>query len=145
MTNKESKAEAGAAPEQREREIITPDTILKRFKLYNDIISKLRQQNLENGLDAKRNNAFVPQTKLKQQEIYEKFIQQTTNVKTGHWHTIHSLQEAGVISDLDIQQFETTDIPYVRLNRLTRVKSPGGKEWLERIYTIHALTREGNI
>ena len=49
MTNKELKAAAGAAPE--EREIITPDTILKRFKLYNDIISKLRQQNLENGLD----------------------------------------------------------------------------------------------
>ena len=69
MTNKESKAEAGAAPEQREREIITPDTILKRFNLYNDIISKLRQQNLENGLDAKRNNAFVPQTKLKQQRV----------------------------------------------------------------------------
>jgi hypothetical protein len=121
MTNKESKAAAGAvAPE--EREIITPDTILRRFKLYNDIISKLRQQNLENGLDAKRNNAFVPQTKLKQQEIYEKFIQQTTNIKTGKWHTIHSLQEAGIISDLDIQQFETTEIPYVRLNRLTRVK-----------------------
>jgi hypothetical protein len=121
MTNKESKAAAGAvAPE--EREIITPDTILRRFKLYNDIISKLRQQNLENGLDAKRNNAFVPQTKLKQQEIYEKFIQQTTNIKTGKRHTIHSLQEAGIISDLDIQQFETTEIPYVRLNRLTRVK-----------------------
>jgi hypothetical protein len=143
MTNKESKAAAGAASE--ERKIITPDTILKRFKLYNDIVSNLRQQNLENGLDAKRNNVFVPQTKLKQQEIYEKFIKQTTNPKTGQWYTIHSLQEAGIISDLDIQQFETTDIPYVRLNRLTRVKSPNGKEWLERMFTIYALTREGNI
>jgi hypothetical protein len=56
MTNKESKAAAGAAPE--ERGIITPDTILKRFNLYNDIISKLRQQNLENGLDAKRKKAI---------------------------------------------------------------------------------------
>jgi hypothetical protein len=54
MTNKESKAAAGAAAPE-EREIIIPDTILNRFKLYNDIISKLRQQNLENGLDAKRN------------------------------------------------------------------------------------------
>ena len=57
------------------------------------------------------------------------------------------MQYAGVISDLDIQQFEfeTTDIPYARLNRLTRIKSPNGKEWLERMFTIYALTREGNI
>jgi hypothetical protein len=128
-----------------EKETITPDLILKRFKLYIEQISKLRQQNLENGLDEKRNNAFVPQIKLKQQEIYEKFIQQTTNVKTGNWHTIGSLQSAGILSDADIQQFETTDIPYVRLNRLTRVKSPNGKEWLERMFTLYALTREGNL
>jgi len=140
MTNKQP-----AAEKEKEKEVITPATILKRFNLYNDIISKLRQQNLENGLDAKRNNVFVPQTKLKQQEYHEKFIKQTTNPKTGKWYNIHSLQEAGVISDLDIQQFETTDIPYVRLNRLTRVKSPNGKEWLERMFTIYALTREGNI
>ena len=92
MTNKESKTTV-AAPE--EREIITPDTILKRFKLYNDIISKLRQQNLENGLDAKRNNFFAPQTKLKQQEYYEKFIQQTTNPKTGNWYTIRIVAICG--------------------------------------------------
>jgi hypothetical protein len=146
MTNKQPAAEKEKENEkENEKEVITPDTLLRRFKLYNDIISKLRQQNLENGLDVKRNNVFVPQTKLKQQEYYEKFIQQTTNPKTGHWHTIHSLQEAGVISDLDIQQFETTDIPYVRLNRLTCVRSPVGKEWLERMFTIYALTREGNI
>jgi hypothetical protein len=62
MTNKESKAGAGAAPE--EREIITPDTILKRFKLYNDIVSKLRQQNLENGLDAEE-QCFCPTNQVK--------------------------------------------------------------------------------
>ena len=50
MTNVESRAAAGAAAPE-EREIITPDTILRRFKLYDDIVSKLRQQNLENGLD----------------------------------------------------------------------------------------------
>jgi hypothetical protein len=44
MTNKESKAGAGAGAAPEEREIITPGTILKRFKLYNDIISKLRNE-----------------------------------------------------------------------------------------------------
>ena len=124
-----------------EKEVITPDTILRRFKIYNEYISKIRQKNIDNGLDAQRSNLFVPQSELKQQEIYEKFIQKTTHPRTGKWYTVKSLQEAGVISDLD--QFDS-EPPYARLNRLARVKS-GNKEWLERMFTLYAITHEGNV
>jgi hypothetical protein len=126
-----------------EKEVITPDTILRRFKIYNEYISKIRQKNIDNGLDAQRSNLFVPQSELKQQEIYEKFIQKTTHPRTGKWYTVKSLQEAGVISDLEVDQFDS-ELPYARLNRLTRVKS-GNKEWLERMFTLYAITREGNV
>ena len=42
-------------------EVITPQTILHRFELYNNYIENLRKANLEAGLDVKRNNDFVPQ------------------------------------------------------------------------------------
>jgi hypothetical protein len=45
MINKQPAAEK---EKEKEKEVITPDTILRRFKLYNDIVSKLRQQNSEN-------------------------------------------------------------------------------------------------
>lgn len=122
---------------------ITPDTIMYRFKLYNQFIDKVRQQNLEAGLDVKRNNDFVSQNKLVKQGVYEEFIQKTVNAKNNTWFTLTSLQAAGVISDLDIEQFPSRDYPYFRLNRITRIKDSRG-EWLQFIYTVYALTKERN-
>ena len=113
---------------------ITPDSILHRFKLYNDYISKIRQQNLESGLDVKRNNDYVSQNKLVKQGVYEEFIQKTVNAKNNTWFTLNSLQAAGVISDLDIEQFPSRDYPYLRMNRISRIKDSKG-EWLN-LYTL---------
>ena len=49
-------------------EAITPQTLLHRFELYNNEIERIRKANLDAGLDNKRNNDFVPQVHLKQQE-----------------------------------------------------------------------------
>ena len=125
-------------------EAITPNTILQRFELYNNEIERIRKANLDAGLDNKRNNDFAPQLKLKQQEYYEKFIKSATHPKTKKWYTPQSLNASGEIPDSDLEQFEDKDYPHVRLNRLTRVKGLGGKEYLERMFTIYALTREGN-
>jgi hypothetical protein len=124
-------------------EAITPQSILKRFEHYNKFIDNIRKQNLEAGLDVKRNNNFVSQNKLLKQGVYEEFIQKTTNPKTGQWYTIDSLKAAGVISELDAEQFPSRENPYFRLNRITRIKNPSG-EWLQFNYTIYALTKEGN-
>ena len=125
-------------------EAITPQTILKRFEHYNQFINKIRSQNLEAGLDVKRNNDFVSQNKLLKQSVYEEFIRKTTNPKTGKWYTIESLKAAGVISELDAEQFPSREYPYFRLNRITRIKDSSGGEWLQFNYTIYALTKEGN-
>ena len=45
---------------------ITPNKLLRRFHLHNEHIDKIRTQNLEAGLDVKRNNNFVSQNKLTQ-------------------------------------------------------------------------------
>lgn len=128
---------------ESDKEEITPQTILKRFELYNDFISKIRQQNITAGLDNKRNNDFVPQSKLLKQEAYEKFIKQSTS-RSGKWNTVTSLQDQGVLSDLDLESFEGKEFPSFSLNRLTRLKNQDGKEYLERMFTINSLTREGN-
>jgi hypothetical protein len=133
-----------ASDSDNETEAITPKSILRRFELYNDYVSKIRQQNTEANLDVKRNNDFVPQTKLLKQEVYEKFIKQAT-ARNGKWNTVISLQDQGILSDLDVEQFEGKEYPYARLNRLTRVKNQDGKEYLERMFTLYALTRDGNV
>jgi hypothetical protein len=127
----------------KQKEEFTPQTILKRFKAYNQFIEKIRKQNLEAGLDVRRNNNFVSQNKLIKQGVYEEFTLKTTNPKTGKWYTIESLKAAGIISELDAEQFPSRDYPYFRLNRITRIKDTKG-EWLQFNYTIYALTKEGN-
>jgi hypothetical protein len=125
-------------------EPITPQTILHRFELYNNEVERIRKQNLDAGLDVKRNNDYAPQNHLNQQEVYEKFLKTATNPKTKKWYTPQSLSAAGEIPDTDLEQFENREYPYARLNRLTRVRTRDGKEYLERMFTLYALTREGN-
>lgn len=129
---------------EKDSEAITPKSLLHRFELYNDYITKIRQQNIEAGLDVKRNNDFVPQTKLLKQEVYEKFIKQAT-ARSGKWNTVTSLQDQGILSELDVEQFRGIEFPSSSLNRLTRLKNQDGKEYLERMITIKALSREGNV
>ena len=113
-------------------------SLLHRFKLYNEIVEKYRTKNITSGLDVKRANIYTPQTKLKQQERIEQFIKSTTHPKSGTWITSDYLLDQNVLSDQDVEQFETP-LPYARLNRLTRVRSPDGKEWLERMFTFIVL------
>jgi hypothetical protein len=129
---------------QTETEAITPQSLLHRFKLYNEIVEKYRTKNITSGLDIKRANVYTPQTKLKQQERIEQFIKSTTHPKSGTWITSDYLLDQNVLSDQDVEQFGTL-LPYARLNRLTRIRSPDGKEWLERMFTLFCLTRDGNI
>jgi hypothetical protein len=158
QTVEESKAEL-----EREREEITPDLILKRFKYYNDLCAEIRKKNTEAGLDDKRNNLYAPPIepisikhrtlgnvvtnvtgKLWQQTQYEQFLQQVINPKTGSWYTVKSLTEAGLLSSIEASQLEFPEYPVVRLNSLIRVRDTSGKEWLYRYFTLYALTREGN-
>lgn len=133
-----------SADKDSETEAITPQILLHRFKLYNEIVEKYRTKNITSGLDVKRANVYTPQTKLKQQERIEQFIKSTTHPKSGTWITSDYLLDQGVLSNQDVEQFETP-LPYARLNRLTRVKTPDGKEWLERMFTLFCLTKDGNV
>jgi hypothetical protein len=132
------------ADKDSETEAITPQSLLHRFKLYNEIVEKYRTKNITAGLDIKRANVYTPQTKLIQQERIEQFIKSTTHPKSGTWITGDYLLDQGVLSEQDVEQFETP-LPYARLNRLTRVRSPDGKEYLERMFTLFCLTRDGNM
>jgi hypothetical protein len=136
--------QTSVAASEKETEVITPHSLLHRFKLYNEIVEKYRTKNITAGLDIKRANIYTPQTKLKQQERIEQFIKSTTHPKSGTWITSDYLLDQNVLSDQDVEQFGSP-LPYARLNRLTRVKSPDGKEWLERMFTLYCLTRDGNI
>ena len=122
---------------------ITPKALLHRFKLYNEIVEKYRTKNITAGLDVKRANVYTPQTKLKQQERIEQFIKSTTHPKSGTWITSEYLLDQGVLSDQDVEQFETP-LPYARLNRLTRILNSSG-QYLERMFTLFCLTRDGNV
>ena len=81
---------------------------------------------------------------LNQQEVYEKFIKSATHPKTKKWYTIQSLNASGEIPDSDLEQFEDKEYPFLRLHRLTRVKERDGKEYLERFYTVYAISKETN-
>jgi hypothetical protein len=131
-------------PTKQTSEPITPNLILQRFEYYNNEVERIRKQNLDAGLNIRRNNDYAPQTHLNQQDYYEKFIKTTTHPKTKKWYSPDSLIAAGEIPETDLEQFENKDYPYARLNRLTRVKTIDGKEWLERMLTLYCLTREGN-
>jgi hypothetical protein len=139
MTNKQQAQQSAAS------EAITPQSLLHRYKLYNEIVEKYRTKNIvDAGLDIKRANVYTPQTKLKMQERLEEFIKSTTHPKTGVWITSAHLLDQGILSEQDVEQFETP-LPYARLNRLTHVKTPDGKEWLEKMFTLFCLDRSGNV
>jgi hypothetical protein len=125
-------------------EAITPQSLLHRYKLYNEIVEKYRTKNISANLDMKRVNDYTPQLKLKGQERLEEFIKSTTHPKTGQFISSDYLLDQGVLSSQDVEQFEHS-LPYARLNRLTHVKTPDGKEWLERMFTLFCLDRSGNV
>lgn len=148
MTKQQVQQSAADKDREEVKEVdnnITPESILKRFDIYNDAVSKVFKHNEEAGLDKVRNNEFAPSTQLFLEKVYRDFIEKTTNPRTGKWNTLESLSAANIISDLDIENFEGKTFPRIELVRLTRVKGIDGKEWLERFIMIHGLTKEGNI
>ena len=125
-------------------ETITPDLLLRRYKMLDKFITELRKNNAEAGLPSEEADKYAPRLKLLQQDKISRFIRNTTNPKTGRWFSISGLKEAGIISDIEESQYTEKEFPSFRLYRLARILS-GGKEWLQRFITISSLDKNGNV
>lgn len=141
MTNKQQQQPQQPQPEE---EIQDSKLLLKRFQIMEDFVNQVRKTNLDNSLDQKRMDSIIQWRDLQKRKRYLKFIQQTTNPKTGKWYTVPSLIEAGIVSEEEEKQFEDKTHPYRRLHQLYRVKTPDGKEFIQRFESWYGLTRAGS-
>jgi hypothetical protein len=130
---------------QQQEEIQNEELLLRRFKLVEEFINKVKKTNLDNGLDPKRMDNFIAYREPFKKKQYLKWLKAVTNIKTGKFHTIHGLVEAGVISEGEEDQFEDKVFPNRKLHQLHRVKTATGEEYINRLEQWRGLSKVGGV
>ncbi len=112
-----------AAPEEKP----TAELLLRRFKLMQDIIDKVRKANLDAGLDPKTIGQFIDYPEPFEKTHYEKWLAAVTNPKrSGKFWQISDLKAADLIPDDEESEHEGKTYPYRRLHGLYKIKTKDG-------------------
>jgi hypothetical protein len=132
-----------AAPEEKP----TTELLLRRFKLMDEFVENLKQQNIKAGVDVEKNvmKQFVPWSDFVQRKIkYQGWIDSCTNPKKpGKFYTISDLKKAEKIPEDMISDHEDKKYPYRKLDSLYKIKTKDGKLWLMRYESWYGLDSAG--
>jgi hypothetical protein len=130
-----------ASPEEKP----SPELLLRRFKLMDEFVENLKQQNIKAGIDPKVMKGFVPWSDFVIRKIsYQGWIDACTNPrKPGKFYTISDLKKAEKIPEDFISEHEEKKYPYRKLDSLYKIKSKDGKLWLMRYESWYGLDSAG--
>jgi hypothetical protein len=128
-----------ATPEEKP----TPELLLRRFKLMQQFIDKVKQTNLDAGLDRKYASYYLDYPEPFEKTRYEKWLAAVTNPKRpGKFWQIADLKAADLIPEDEENENEGKTYPYRRLSSLIKIKNKDGI-WLQRMEQWVGLTSEG--
>jgi hypothetical protein len=146
-----------AAPEEKPN----AELLDRRFKLMDEFIENLKQQNINAGIEVLVQNLrsrdprrqidlarvmrdFVPWYEIRQRKIrYKGWLESVTHpTKPGKYNTIADLKKREKIPEDMISEHEGKTYPYRRLNSLYKIKKDG-KLYLMRIESWYGLSSAG--
>ena len=139
MTNKQT--QATAVPEEKP----SVELLRRRFKLSDEFIESIRQDNVNAGVDSSYDFVQWRGSEFMERREVENFISKVTDKKRpGHFWQISDLKARGLIPKEETSEYENITYPYRKLNCLFKIKLAGdGRLVLMRFETWFGLDLNG--
>jgi hypothetical protein len=135
--------QSNIAPTEKQNE----DLLLRRFKLMDEFVQDLRQQNIKAGVDSAKGvmKQFIPWSDFVQRKIkYQGWLDTVTNPnKPGKFYTIKDLKRTEDLPEDTISEHEGKSYPYRKLNALYKIKDKRGRLYLLRHEDWYGLDSAG--
>jgi hypothetical protein len=133
-----------ANEEHEEKQTI--DLLLRRYKIMDELVEKVKQDNIRAGVEDNPNvmKQFLPWTDFVQRRIkYNGWISAVTNPKNGKFNDVKYLRRRELIEEDQAVEHESKTYPYRKLDSLYRIKTPDGKQYLMRLEGWYGLDMNG--
>ena len=86
----------------------TPELLLRRFKLMDEIVAEVRKKNVESGLDPKLMSYYIiyDSDDTPEKKKYLNWIAKVTNKKTGKFNQVADLKARELIPEEELSEHE---------------------------------------